>query len=518
MEPTPLLSVRNLSKTFPGVLALDQVSLDVHAGEIVAVVGQNGSGKSTLVKVLAGVYEPDPGAHIEVRDGAGNYLTGQRAMSDLHFIHQDLGLVPELSTIENIDIGRPLRHRGLTPYPRRAEVREFSAQVAEFGGHFDVTVPVHRLTAAERTIVAIARAMDGWERPDHVLVLDEPTAALHSDEVKLLFDAVRIVAARGGAVVFISHRLDEVTSLADRVVALRDGRVVGDTPAHAVDNTGLAELIVGRRMEETRREPGPIGKTVLSVQGLSGATLDQLSLELRAGEVVGVSGLLGSGREHLCGLVFGAIPRTRGVVHVAAGAPVPPDPRASIAAGMAYVPADRHRSGVILPMNVRENLTLPALRPLRRWWGGLHAKREGAETAHWVDRIQLRPALPERAVAAFSGGNQQKVALAKWLRAGPRVLLLDEPTQGVDIGARAALYDIVGQSVAAGCAVLICSSDDKELVAFCDRVLVLRDGRVVDELSGDELTPQALLEATVAPSGAATTPSTRHRNGTAHVH
>jgi ribose transport system ATP-binding protein len=485
----PLLRIAGLSKSFPGLKALDGVSLQAAAGEIVSIVGQNGSGKSTLVKVLAGLHHPDPGSVIEVRDAAGDLRH-----PELHFIHQDLGLVPTLSTIENLDLGRRTGRATLLPVPTRREGRAAAAAVSRFGGEFDVRRPVGDLTAAERTIVAIARAMRDWSRPDCVLVLDEPTAALPSAEVDRLFDAIRRVAVSGAGVLFISHHVDEVMELSHRVVALRDGRVVADLPVGEVDRDRLVTLIAGRAVADVEIDhPASAAAPALTVEGLAGGTLHGVDLRIGAGEILGVSGLLGSGREDLAPLLFGALARSAGDVRVGDATVRAGDPRAAIRHGMAFVPADRRRHAAVMTMSVRENLTLPRLAPLRRALGRLDGRAERAEAQAWVDAVGLHPALPDRPLDLFSGGNQQKVVLAKWLRLAPQVLLLDEPTQGVDVGAKAAIYELLASAAAAGTAVLVSSSDTKELTLLCDRVLVLRHGRVCAELGADTLSEARLI-------------------------
>jgi ABC-type sugar transport system ATPase subunit len=496
-ETQRLLTVTGLSKTFPGLKALDEVDLAVDSGEIVALVGQNGSGKSTLVKVLSGIYEADPGAQVTVGGPAAQANHGATEL--IHVIHQDLGLVPQLNTVENLDLSRHYGARAAMPTQRRAEIAHARELLGQFDADFDVTAPVGTLTPAERAIVAIARALDGWEYPQGLLILDEPTAALHSEEVERLFTAVRRVASRGAGVIFVSHRLDEVMDLSDRVVVLRDGRVVADTHVTRLNHNELVRLIVGSALEESsprdRRDPG---KVALSVRGLGGRRVQGFDLDLGAGEVVGLSGIIGSGREHVTGLLAGALPRSDGEVAVAGAALAPSDPQAAISAGLAYVPADRRADGAVMTMRVRENMTLPNLRRLRRRFGWLDTSAERREVSDWVQRIELRPADPERPLELFSGGNQQKVVLAKWLRNNPRVLLLDEPTQGVDVGAKQAIYELVHAAADDGAAVLMASSDTAELATVCDRVLVMRDGAVCAEVKGGELTEERLVLESLA--------------------
>ena len=491
----PLLRVSSMSKTFPGLKALDDVSLDVGSGEIVAVVGHNGSGKSTLVKILAGVHQADPGGLVEVRDAEGNLLTSGVTGEELHFIHQDLGLIGMLSTVENLGLGHMKGGRDLAPVRGAAERRHAQELIARFGAAFDPTVPVRTLSPAERAIVAVARALDGWARPDNVLVLDEPTTAFHRDEVQVLFQALRRIASDGAGIVFISHRLDEVLGLADRVVVLRDGRVVADEPVGQLDRDRIVELIAGRAIAEVKvAHRVQTGAPVLSVTGLRGERITDLSLSVAAGEVVGVSGLLGSGREQLAGLLFGEQHRTGGVIEVNGEELAPDDTRASIELGLAYLPADRHRSGAVMDMNVRENLTLPFMRPLRRRLGWLDHRAEHEQSHHWIETVDLRPPQEGRPLKLFSGGNQQKVVLAKWLRTRPRVLLLDEPTQGVDVGAKAAIYELIVAAAGAGAAVLVCSSDTEELVLLCDRVLVLGGGQLISEVPRESLSQARLVK------------------------
>jgi ribose transport system ATP-binding protein len=483
MPPTRLLRVEGIRKEFPGLRALDDVCFELHAGEILAVVGQNGSGKSTLVKVLAGVYAAEAG-EVQVGEGGGEV--------QMHFIHQTRALVSQLSTVENLALGRP-PEAGPLRLQKRRERRRAIELVRSFGLDFDVTRPISEISPAERTIVAIVRALDGWPSPEGVLVLDEPTAELHGEEVDKLFDVVRRVAAAGAGVIFISHRLDEVMSLADRVLALRDGRVVGDVATAECDHEILIELIVGREIEQVRRGALAPGAPVLAARGLGGGSVAAADLQLRAGEIVGLSGIIGSGRESLCALLFGARARERGEVEVN-GVPLPAGQvPAAIAAGLAYVPPDRHLDGAVMQMSVRENLTLPGLRSLRRSLGRLDSRAEAEQAGEWIERVGLRPAMPGRRLELFSGGNQQKVVIAKWLRMEPRVLLLDEPTQGVDVGAKVAIYELIERAAATGTAVLLASTDAKELTAICDRVLVMREGRPIAELSGTAIEEERLL-------------------------
>jgi ABC-type sugar transport system ATPase subunit len=484
---SPLLAVTGIVKDFPGNRALDDVSLSVGSGEIVAVVGHNGSGKSTLVKILAGVYTSDGGT-VELSEQDG-------LRTELHIIHQDLGLAAELTGVENLGITKDRGRAGFAPFRRRLERQHARSLISRFGEPFDVEVPIGRLAPAQRSIIAIARALDGWAHPRNVLILDEPTEALHASEVRILFDAVRKLAAEGAGVIFISHRLDEVLDIADRVVVLRDGRKVADERSDTLDHDRLVSYVTGvpAGVAERGRPPRQSGAAVLDVQGLVGAALQGIDLTLRAGEVVGVAGVLGSGREALPAMLYGEIPSTADSFQLAGQPYDKRRPRESIRRGMAFVPGDRARFGSVRPLTARENVTLPDLASLTNRAGSVDRGRERELVEGLITTYDVRPPRAEQVFAQFSGGNQQKLVFAKWLRNRPAVLLLEEPTQGVDIGAKAALYDAVESAAAAGTAVLVCSSEAKELVRLCDRVLVLRNGRVAAELSGERLTETRLV-------------------------
>jgi ribose transport system ATP-binding protein len=486
-----LLRVEQLTKSFGPTRALDGVDVTVHSGEVLAVVGHNGSGKSTLVKLMAGYHSPDSGS-VQLGSGPG-------PQTELRFIHQDLGLVGTLTTVENLTLGAP---SGRSPFRRvrkRAERDEARQLIAQFGVDVDVDVLVEELSPAERTIVAIARALRGWTGDgEMVLVLDEPTASLHGAEVDRLMAVMRRVADRGAGVLFISHRLDEVLGVADTVLALRNGRVVGDLPTSETDYAGLVRLVAGEDVEELSSREVSTGAPVLTVTDLHSGSLEGVDLTVHAGEIVGVAGILGSGRDELCAAVFGGLRRRGGSVQVLDQHIAPGDLSQSIRHGAAYVPGDRHRYGAVMSMTAAENLTAVRVPGSERRWARVVRRNERRDADHWFATCGVVPARPDMVLAQFSGGNQQKVVLAKWLRTEPRLLLLDEPTQGVDIGAKALIHQLVATAAQEGAAVLVSSSEAKELAQLCDRVVVLADGRVVDELSGERLNELRILEASAA--------------------
>jgi ribose transport system ATP-binding protein len=505
------LSVRGLSKTFVGQRALVDVDLDVAPGEIRALVGENGCGKSTLIKILAGFHEPDAGAAVSV---AGEPLAlgqpGAGEAAGLRFVHQDLGLVAGLDGVDNLALGRGYRARRAGLIDWAGERRAAQAALRRLGYEIDLRTPVGRLTISERTAVAVARALrgsvggkpaqaqrDGDPGAATMLVLDEPTANLPAAEAARLFALVRSVRDSGVSVLFVSHHFDEVFALADTVTVLRDGRVVATRPVAGLTEPELVELVIGRPLElhEDLGLRSARADTVLSASGLRGQVVAGVDLDLHAGEVLGVAGITGSGREELAGMLFGGLPRT-GTVSVAGDVVPPRRPDRAIAAGMGLVPAERHANAAFLAASLRENVTLVDVR--RNVVAGLlRHRRERSDVAHWLERLQVRPARSETAMAALSGGNQQKVVLARWLRQEPRVLVLDDPTQGVDVGAKAEIHGLIDEAAANGTAVLVLSSDHEELARLCHRVLVLRSGVVADELRPPALTAERLTAGTI---------------------
>lgn len=474
-------------------------TLCVAAGEIHALVGQNGSGKSTLIKLLGGYVKPDHGDDVRFGGEPIDLWSADRDLRRrIRIVHQDLGLVPTLSTVENLGLGRGYHTGPIGNIRWRREVRRAQDLLLGFGLAPDVRQPVLSLSAAERAAVAIVRALQDWDdsRPG-LLVLDEPTASLNRGEVDALFREVRRVADRGAAVLFVSHMIDEVLELADRVTVLRDGHVVasGEPVAH-LDGRRLVELIVGRSVDDLFPVADrSVGRPVLEAEMVFGFTLRGVTLKLHEGEVLGIAGLVGSGREEIAGALFGATPRFVGKVLVDKRK-VFATPRDSIRAGIAYVPADRKNLGLDLEERLHEHVPLPRLGSLQRR-GRLRHRVARRDAAEWVERLQVQPPLLDRRMEKFSGGNQQKAVLARWLRTDPKVLLLDEPTQGVDVGAKAAIYQQVRDSARAGRAVLVASSDAEELVHLCDRVLVFRSGSVAVELRGATLSEERLIAETL---------------------
>jgi ribose transport system ATP-binding protein len=493
---TPALTVTDMSKSFGGPRVLDSVTLSVEPGEIRALVGENGSGKSTLIKILAGFHLPDEGA-AEV-DGQPLAL-GDGTVSEalgLRFVHQDLGLVNNLDAVDNLALGAgyPSFRGGIRWRQERKRTRD---ALAELGYHFDVRLTVDRLAMSERTALAVARALAPRQTPPKVLILDEPTANLPAAEAGRLFQLARRVADSGVAVMFVSHHFDEVFELAQSVTVLRDGRLVTTRPVEGLTEDGLIELVIGRPLEHVEHDAKAAERSalVLDVSGLGGDVLDDVDFAVHAGEIVGVAGITGSGRDELARALFGGVDRT-GEVKLN-GAVVPKlRPDRAMAMGMGLVPAERHANAAFMTASLRENITV--VRPGLHFRGGLLRKSpERSDVAKWLDRLDVRPRNSEFPMSDLSGGNQQKVVLARWLRMDPKVLVLDEPTQGVDVGAKSDIHTLVDQAAAQGAAVVVASTDHEELVRLCHRVLVLRRGRIADEIAGSRMDHDLITAATI---------------------
>lgn len=475
------LDVRHLGKTFPGTVALSDVALQLRPGEIHALMGQNGSGKSTLIKILAGFHPADPGAvaHVEgLPISLGDPAAARHA--GLRFVHQDLGLVGSLDAADNLALGAGyVTGPGFRILWRRQ--RSAASDALDALGHaFDVRRQVDSLSAVERTTLAIARALRDIENV-RVLVLDEPTAAMPQPDVERLHGIVRRVRDSGVAVLYVSHHIDEVLALADRVTVLRDGRSVATRPVIDLTPHALVELMTGSVTDQAAAAVRlrPVASIALEVTGLSGVVLRDFDLSVRSGEVVGIAGIDGSGRDELCNAIFGGRAR-RGIVAVGGVALPPLRPDLSVSAGVGFVPSARATEGLITPMTVKENLTLTNLRPYTTRYG-INGRAERSDVRMWTSRLSVRTPRIDTTLDHLSGGNQQKIAMGKWLRLKPKLLLLDEPTQGVDIAAKVELHKLIDEAAVAGAAVIVCSSDEKELVRLCDRVLVLRRGRRAQE-------------------------------------
>ena len=484
--PPSVLSVRGAAKRFAATQALDDVRLDLRPGEVHALVGGNGSGKSTLVKCLAGVCRADAG-ELVIRDRSfdlASQTPEQARELGLRFVHQDLGIFAELSLTENLALGGGFETSAVGRVRWRQSHRRAEQVLGRFGLDMSPRLPAGTLSVPQRAMLAIARALQDEDGGSGgLLVLDEPTAALPATQVRLLLEAIRELARSGHAVLMVTHRLDEVRDVADRVTALRDGKYVDTVEGRGLSEGDLVELILGRRLSRARTVDAPPetrSEMVLKVDNVSGGPLRDVSFEARAGEVVGIAGLMGSGRTELLQLVYGLLALRSGTIELAGRRIASPRPREMRRRGVAFVAEDRVAQGLFPASSVRENLVAGHERQYFRWmW--LRDQQAARETNRDVRRFHIVTESAAAPIESLSGGNQQKVVLARWLRQSPRLLLLDEPTQGVDVGARDEIYALISAAADGGCAVIIVSSELEELARICGRVLVLAGGRIITE-------------------------------------
>jgi ribose transport system ATP-binding protein len=493
-DRTIVLEARGVSKRFGAVLALDEVSCTVRSGEVLAVVGENGAGKSTLMKILSGVHEPDGG---ELRfEGRPTRMRSVRHAQDLgvSLVHQELNLAENLDVAANIVLGREPRRLGMLD--GRAASRIADDALRKVGLSISPRTPVASLGVGSRQLVEIAKSIAADAR---VLILDEPTASLSKAEADRLVELVSQLRQGGTAVVLISHRLDEVLRMADRIVVLRDGRQRGELDRSEATREKIVSLMVGRDVEAVERRPIESGPVRLALKDLRSDAHPRhaVDLEIRGGEVVGLAGLVGSGRTELLETIFGVRRARAGVVEIE-GVRLPPgDPRTAVARGVALVPEDRGRHGLFLPDPIRLNFAMASLADHSR--GGVlsfQAIRRLADRL--AEDLHLRPPDHARAAGTLSGGNQQKVVLGRWIARSPKVLLLDEPTRGVDVGARAEIHAIVRDLAAKGCAVLFASSELDEVLSLADRIVCLREGEITGDLDAADAGEEAVMARLVA--------------------
>ena len=488
----PILTLSGVSKSFPGVRALNNVSLSVVPGRVMALIGENGAGKSTIVKVLTGIYRPDEG-EVRVRGEVKSFSSPRDAWgAGIAAIHQETVMFDELTVAENIFMGHmPVGSSGAVDWP---QMRARSAALLK---SIDAPIPadfkLKRLSVAQKHLVEIARALS---HEAQVVIMDEPTAALSANEIDDLFRIVAQLKAEGRAIIFISHKFDEIFRIADDFVCLRDGEKVGDGPISSVTEAQLVRLMVGRPVDQVfPKRDVPIGDVVLKVDQLSNATeYADVSFELRRGEILGLYGLIGAGRTEAMQGLFGITPVTRGTVTLEGKRLAIGSPADAIAAGISYVPEDRQDQGAIVSLGIRENVTLANL---ARHVRGLFLSRssERNETRSLGRRLAVKAANWEQRLGELSGGNQQKVVIAKWLATKPKVIVLDEPTKGIDVGSKAAVHDFIGELAQDGLAVVLISSELPEVMGLADRVLVMKEGRIVERFQRGQWSAEAIVGA-----------------------
>jgi len=497
----PLLEMRGITKRFGGVTALQGVDLSIYRGEVLAIIGENGAGKSTLMKVLGGVHSPDEG---EVRvDGQPVRIASPREATRLGiaFIHQELSVLDNLDVAANLFLGREKTFGGPLNLIASRDLEEQAAvYLKQLGLAVSPRTPVANLSLAQRQMVEIARALSQEAR---LLIMDEPSASLTPTETERMLAVVRDLRERGVSVVYISHRLKEIESIADRVTGLRDGKNVGDLVPGEITHDRMVRMMVGRELERVLHEEHVVpegAKPVLEVRGLRTPRYPhrQVSFRVHAGEILGFAGLVGAGRTEVAQALFGVDAALGGEV-LLEGRPVSiRTPQDAIANGIYLIPEDRRRLGLILDFPIRENITLPSLNRFSRALGWIDRGEEKRSATESATRLNVKTASVENAAGTLSGGNQQKVVLAKWLSRDPRVLIFDEPTRGVDVGAKAEIYERIRDLASReGVAVLCISSDMEEVLGLCDRVAVMHEGAITGVLSHDEMSEEAVMRLAV---------------------
>ncbi|MBR9763045.1 MAG: sugar ABC transporter ATP-binding protein [Rhodobacteraceae bacterium] len=495
-DPTrPLLHASGISKFFPGAVALDEVELTLLPGEVHALLGENGAGKSTLIKCLTGAYRRDGGTI--TLDGAeiDPVSTNESQALGIGTVYQEVNLLPNLTVAENLFLGRQITRGGLLR--RRAMIRAAREVLLDYGLDIDPAEPLTSYSVAVQQVVAIARAV---EMSGKVLILDEPTASLDREEVQLVFSVIRKLRERGLAVVFITHFLDQVFEISDRATVLRNGRVVGERDLSQVTPNDIVTLMLGRQLEERvhERKGGRAGEVLVEVEALGKrGMIEPFDLTIHQGEVVGLAGLLGSGRTETANLLFGAVQGDQGRLRKRGREIRITRPRDAITQRFALCPEDRKTDGIVGDLSVRDNIIL-ALQARQGWTRPLPRAKVNEIAEHYVRALDIRLASLDMPIRLLSGGNQQKALLARWLATQPELLILDEPTRGIDVGAHAEIIALIERLREEGMALLVASSELEELVAYSTRVVVLRDRRQVGELTGDQITPSNIVAAIAA--------------------
>ena len=493
MSEKTILSVKDIVKTYPGVVAIDHVSFDVREGEVHALIGENGAGKSTLIKTLSGAITPDSGT-ITIDGKSFSSLTPATAKEQgISVIYQEFTLIPGISAAENVFLGEKTTPGIFVDIKDRE--RRTKELFDQMGVSLDPSQKVRSLSPAMQQIVEIAKAIS---KNVKILIMDEPTAPLTTNEVTTLFRIIRDLKARGVTIIFISHRLEELFAVADRVTVMRDGQYVATKNIAEIDRPQLIAMMAGREMKEsypTRKTQ--IGEEMLRVEHLTGNGDTDISFTLHRGEILGFAGLVGAGRTELMKVLYGALPRSSGSVTLDGREVVTRSPQDGLANGIVYISEDRKRDGLVLGMSVKENMSLTALRYFSRAGGSLKHADEQQAVSDFIRLFNVKTPSMEQAIGLLSGGNQQKVAIARGLMTRPKVLILDEPTRGVDVGAKKEIYQLINQFKADGLSIILVSSEMPEVLGMSDRIIVMHEGHLSGEFTREQATQEVLMAAAV---------------------
>jgi ABC-type sugar transport system ATPase subunit len=491
-----LLEMRHISKTFPGVKALDDVQFFVKPGEVHALIGENGAGKSTLMKILAGVEQPDDGAEFKFGGEPANIKRPIDAtLKGISIIYQDLSLFPNLSVAENIYIGRDSGKRGWKRIDWNGMKEVAQRVLHELGVEMDVSLPVEKLSIAKQQLVAIARALAFESR---LIVMDEPTSSLSSGEVELLYKVIYDLKKKGIAIIFISHKLKELFAVADRFTVLRDGKYVGTYDKEEIDEEKLISLMVGRQIELVNRKKPAVGKPLLKVEGLSKkGNFKDITFTLHEGEIIGITGLVGAGRTELAQAIFGLNKPDSGDIYISDKKTTIRSSEDAVKNGIAYVPESRQIQGLVLRQSMINNISISILDRLANKIKLIVRKKEVELAQKFIQNLDIRPQIPEMPVGQLSGGNQQKVVIAKWLATNPKILIIDEPTNGIDIGAKTEIHKLLRKLASEGMGIIMISSELPEILSVSDRILVMRHGRIAGEMDAETATQEKIMNLAV---------------------
>lgn len=491
----PILKMENISKSFPGVKALDHVNLELYTGKVLALLGENGAGKSTLMKILSGVYTKDSG-DIYFEGNKIDIHSPKYAQSlGIAIIHQELNLLPYLSIAENIFIGREFTKNMTGRIDWKKLYRESKKYLEQLGVTIDPRTLVKNLSVGEQQMVEIAKALSLDAK---IIIMDEPTDALTNKETEKLFKVIRTLKQNGKAIVYISHRLKEIFEICDDVTVMRDGKYIGSANVKNIDQEKLIEMMVGRKLEDKfpRKILKP-GKEMIRVEHLSKkGVLKDVNLSVRSGEVVGLSGLMGAGRTELAKAIFGALKIDSGDIYLEGEKVKINNPKDAVSLGIAYVSEDRKMEGLILKLSVRHNMTLSALGQFSTA-GQINANKESRQVEEYIKKLAIKTPSSLQRVKNLSGGNQQKVVLSKWMMINPKVLILDEPTRGVDVGAKVEIYELINKLKESGVAIIMISSEMPEVMGISDRIVVMHEGKITGEFTHDEVSQEKIMQSAV---------------------
>ncbi len=488
-----LLSLKGIEKSFPGVKALDGAQLNVFPGQVMALMGENGAGKSTMMKVMTGIYQADAGQI--TLNGEPVTFNGPRQSqaAGISIIHQELNLIDNLSIAENIFLGRePQKALGFIDWSKMFD--DADALLARLNVQHSSREKMGNLPLGEQQMVEIAKALSF---DSNIIVMDEPTDALTEPETQSLFNVIRELRQEGVGIVYISHRLQEIFTICDRVTVMRDGQFVAESATSDLNEESLIELMVGRKLQDLYPRVDHLsGQVSMTVRNLSGKGINDISFDLHEGEILGFNGLMGAGRSELMRVLFGDVKRISGVVELY-GEPIHPvHPSEGIKAGIAYISEDRKGDGLVLGMSVKQNMSLSSLTALS-YMGAINAEKEHAQATYFKDAFNVKTPSLDQPIGKLSGGNQQKAAIAKGLMAKPKVLILDEPTRGVDVGAKKEIYELINQFKQAGMSIILVSSDMPEVMGMSDRIMVMKDGCISGEFDATNVTQEQLLAAAI---------------------